>query len=158
MANYKYPYIPHEYYAAVMFACKMIKEKGYKNKAISTAASYYGVDEDEVRKHVEARAAAGQRGKKSPAAGKKYKYFIVGEFYGNDANGLNKNPSSIRICKGLTKDTVERRFTDADFEFDKRNDYGGSYAPYRLHSVLGEYQTLAEAEQAAKKIKVGQSK
>ena len=47
-----YPYIPKQYYAAVMFACKMIRENGYFNKAINTAANYYNVNPKEVEKHV----------------------------------------------------------------------------------------------------------
>lgn len=70
--GYKYPYIPKQYYAAVMFACKMIRENGYFNKAISTAANYYNVDEDELAKHVRARQGAGQKG-----TTRKYKWFLL---------------------------------------------------------------------------------
>ena len=64
MAEHKYPYIPKKYFKPVMFACKMIRENGYFNKAVQTAANYYGVDADEVAKHVRARQGAGQKGKK----------------------------------------------------------------------------------------------
>lgn len=64
MAEHKYPFIPKPYYAAVMFAAKMIRENGYFNKAIQQAAKYYGVDPSELEKHVRARQAAGQKGKK----------------------------------------------------------------------------------------------
>lgn len=63
MAEHKYPYIPKKYFKPVMFACKMIRENGYFNKAVQTAANYYGVDADEVAKHVRARQGAGQKGK-----------------------------------------------------------------------------------------------
>lgn len=144
----RYPYIPREYYPAVMFACKMVRESGYKNKAIRTAARYYGVDEDEVRKHFEARTAAGARGKGN--TGKKYKYFVVGTYYGSDAEGMNESPSRVEVVKGISKDTVENRFAESDLYFDKSNDYGGSYARYRIHTVIGEYETKEEAEKAAK--------
>lgn len=49
-------------YAPVMFACKMIRQDGYFNRAVSTAAKYYNVDADEVTNHVRARQAAGQQG------------------------------------------------------------------------------------------------
>lgn len=143
----KYPYIPREYYPAVMFACKMVRESGYKNKAIRTAARYYGVDEDEVRKHFEARTAAGARGKGN--TGKKYKYFVVGTYYGSDAEGMD-TLSRIEVVKGISKNTVENRFAESDLDFDRSNDYGGSYAPYRFHTVIGEYETKEEAEKAAK--------
>ena len=72
MTDYKYPYVPKEYYAAVIFACKMIRENGYFNKAIKTAANYYGVDADELEKHVRKRQGAGQKGKS-----RKYFYYVV---------------------------------------------------------------------------------
>ena len=71
----KYPYIPKEYYAATMFACKLIRQDGFFNKAINSSAKYYGVDKDELIKHVRARQGAGQRGKKR---GKYKKYRFKG--------------------------------------------------------------------------------
>ena len=68
----KYPYIPKEYYPAVMFACKMIRENGYFNKAIKTASDYYDVDADKVEAYVRKRQGAGQKGKT-----RKYKYYVV---------------------------------------------------------------------------------
>ena len=44
MGEYKYPYVPKEYYPAVMFACKIIRQNGTFNKAINSSAKYYGVD------------------------------------------------------------------------------------------------------------------
>lgn len=76
--SYKYPYIPREYYAATMFACKLIREHGTFNRAISTAANYYDVDSDELEKHVRARQAAGQKG---ASTGRKYKYWVVSKYY-----------------------------------------------------------------------------
>ena len=78
----KYPYIPKEYYPAVMFACKMIRENGYYNKAIETAASYYGVDRDELDKHVRARQGAGQKGKQ-----RKYNYYVIAGYTYYNADG-----------------------------------------------------------------------
>ena len=63
MADYKYPYVPKEYYAAVMFACKIIRDTGHFNRAINTASKYYKVDKKELEKHVRARQGAGQKGK-----------------------------------------------------------------------------------------------
>ena len=72
MSTSKYPFIPKAYYPAVMFACKLIREHGTFNRAISTAASYYHVDPDEVERHVRARQGAGQRGKT-----RKYHWYAV---------------------------------------------------------------------------------
>ena len=49
LSKYKYPYVPKEYYSAVMFACKLIRENGYFNKAIKTAAKYLSVHGDLLR-------------------------------------------------------------------------------------------------------------
>ena len=74
--GYKYPYIPKPYYPATMFACKMIREDGFFNKAISAASRYYSVDPDELEKHVRARQGAGQKAK-SATKGRKYSWFAV---------------------------------------------------------------------------------
>lgn len=146
MANYKYPYIPKEYYAAVMYACKLVRETGERNNAVARAARYYGVDEDEVKKHFDARIAAGQKGKKSPNKGKQYKYFIVVTIQGCEAQGLDVG--EVEICKGLTANTVENRFVNSDYYFCIRNDCGGAYSPDRFHKVIAEFATKAEAEKA----------
>lgn len=76
--KYKYPFIPREYYPAVMFACKLIREGEGFNTAVSIASNYYEVDEEEVIKRIRARQAAGQKGKT-----RKYRYyalaFVVGQ-------------------------------------------------------------------------------
>ena len=77
MSKYKYPYVPRDYYPAVMFACKLIREHGTFNRAIETAADYYNVDEDTLAKHVRERQAAGQKGKKGTTAGKKLKWWFI---------------------------------------------------------------------------------
>ena len=69
--KYKYPWIPREYYKPVMLACKMIRENGFFNKAIQTAANYYHVDQKELEQHVRKRQGAGQKGKH-----REYKYYV----------------------------------------------------------------------------------
>ena len=152
MNEHKYPYIPKAYYGAVMFACKLLRETGNKNKSVQTAARYYDVDEAEVRKHVDRRAAAGAKGKKSTAKDRKYKWFVIGTVYGSDAAGIIE-PGDLQICKGLDKNTVLRRFNGGDDKFNRRNDYGGAWSPYRYHVVVGEYETESEAREALQKAK-----
>lgn len=62
--KHKYPFVPKEYYPAVMFACKLIREHNQFNRAVRTAASYYNVDRDELEAHIRKRQAAGQKGQK----------------------------------------------------------------------------------------------
>lgn len=147
MSDYKYPFIPREYYPAVMGACKMIRETGYFNKAVSFYADKYNVDRDELEKHIRARQSAGQKGKKSNNSGRKYKYFIVVETCWCEADGVTSysNPA---VLRGLSSESVVRRFIDSDWYFTVRNDYGGSYAPVRGHVAIAEFQTKEEAEKA----------
>ena len=72
MGEYKYPYIPKEYYAAVRYACNCIRKYGTFNVAVNTAAKAYGVDRETVAKYVRERQGAGQRGKT-----RDYKYYVL---------------------------------------------------------------------------------
>lgn len=72
MGNYKYPFIPKEYYPAVMYACNCIRKYGTFNVAVNTAAKAYGVDRETVAKYVRERQGTGQKGTK-----RDYKYFVV---------------------------------------------------------------------------------
>ena len=132
----KYPFIANKkLYAAVMFACKMIREDGFFNKAVDRAANYYGVDVEDVKKEVRLRQSAGQSGK--PRG--KMKWFIVcdnrGDIYYNTL-------SNFRIKRGKTSETVKRR-----------NESWGEFC-YHMESdthddieVVGEYETKKEAEE-----------
>lgn len=82
MSEYKYPYVPKEYYPAVMFACKIIRQNGTFNKAINSSAKYYGVDPVVLTKYVRARQGAGQRGRKrAPYKWYAIAYRIAGDIY-----------------------------------------------------------------------------
>lgn len=72
MGRYKYPFIPREYYPAVMYACQCIRKYGTFNVAVNAAAKAYSVDADIVAKYVRERQGAGQKGKT-----RKYKYYVV---------------------------------------------------------------------------------
>ena len=66
---YKYPFIPDKrMYAAVMGACKYIRETGYFNKAVQYNADKFGVDPNELEKEIRKRQSAGQKGKSSKNA------------------------------------------------------------------------------------------
>ena len=80
MGEYKYPYVPKEYYPAVMFACKIIRQNGTFNKAINSSAKYYGVDPAVLSKYVRERQGAGQRGKKRAP----YKWYAVAYLIAED--------------------------------------------------------------------------
>ena len=148
MSNYKYPYIPDKrMYAAVMGACQYIRETGYFNKAVSYYAKRYDVDENELAGHIRARQAAGQKGKHSNNAGKKYKWFIVCKTVWCEADGEITLYDPF-VIKGLTEETVIRRFSESDWDRTVRDDYGGSYAPVYGHKVIAEFESEKEAKRA----------
>ena len=152
MTEYKYPFIPKKLYPAVMLASKIVRETGYKNKAIKTAANFYGADEDDVREHLEARMAAGRKGKSPATKGRTFYYFVVGTFYGSDAEGEDLLPSDVQVFKGISKSTVVGRFHEADLKYDMSCDYGGSYSSYRLHRVLSQHERKEDALVVCEKI------
>ncbi len=124
---YKYPYIPKEYYAATIFACKMLRDNGYFNKAIKIASGYYSVDPDELEKHVRAKTNAGKKAKVE--AGYKMKNYEVTITCECDAN---TEPSfTVKRVKGKNLETVRKRFRKSCLEFSRSNDIGSSYSPYK---------------------------
>lgn len=139
MPKYKYPYIPREYYAAVMFACKMIQENGYFNKAIDTAAKYYRVDSEELERHVRKRQGAGQRASDEK---RKYKYYVC---------------CTCTIREGPTEysNPVIKKATSAENAAAQiPNFHGGGDGAYAYDSFgifISEYETKKEAEENIKK-------
>lgn len=149
MADYKYPYIKggKAMVAAVLGACKMIRDTGYFNKAVRYYANRYGVDEYELEKNIRARQAAGQKGKRGQSAGKTYKWYLICEtsYCEADYEVSVRNP---QIVRGLSRKTVLNRFSDSDWGRTVRNDTGSSYSLIYGHKVIGEFETKADAEQA----------
>lgn len=144
MGEYKYPLIPKKYYAAVMFACKMIREHKTFNKSCEIAANYYKVDEQQVRKHVSARAAAGHKGVKQ---GKQY-WFVVTKFHGSDASGFEEEES--KVVRGKSKATVDRRFREESGTYNRRHDRNGSsYSWAEYYIVDGPYERKSEAQKVS---------
>ena len=146
--EYKYPYIPNKrMYAAVMGACSYIRDKGYFNKAVRYYADKYNVDEDELAQHIRARQSAGQRGKSPKSKAKKYKWFIVCETTDLDIGGETRlyNPT---IVKGLSRETVQRRYSDADWNRTCRAYTGSSFDTIYGHTVVSEHETEEEAKTA----------
>ena len=141
----KYPYIPDKrMFAAVMGACSYIRETGYFNKAVSYYADKYGVDEKELAMHIRARQAAGQKGRSPVSKGRKYKWFFVCETVSSDASPVHTY-NYPEIVRGLTAQTVERRYADSDFVRTMKNDYGGNYAPSYNHIVIATFNSKQEA-------------
>ncbi len=154
----KYPYIHDKnMFAAVMFACKLIRETGYFNKAVRKTADYYNVDADELIRHIRERQAAGQRGR---AKGRKYRWFILNEYQETEAQGI-MNCHNYCIIRATCYENASSRFSEKDWRESVAQDYGGNYAPWISHSVVGDhdgYATKSEAVQALKQIKATDEK
>lgn len=75
MSEYKYPYCPKEYYPALMYACKLVRNYGINN-AIKTASRKYNVDAKALERHFRARQGAGQKG-----STRKYHYYKIAYHY-----------------------------------------------------------------------------
>lgn len=148
--GYKYPYIADKkLYAAVMGACKWIRESGYFNKAVAYYADKYGVDEERLANEIRKRQAAGQKGKTSANKGKKIKWFIVAKTSFCDANPIPALYGRPKIVKGFDSEAIKRRFYDLDTRETVLDNYGGNYASVFSHDILGNkngYETQAEAE------------
>ena len=132
---FRYPYIADKkLYAAVMFACKMIREDGFFHKDCETATDYYDVDSDDVEKEVRKRQAAGQRGRKRKS-GYTFKYFVL---VCDAPLGAVKN--MVVIQKGTTARNAERKAYE-----NNENIYGAGYRVISVHA------TPRAAEKAQKK-------
>jgi len=139
MSKYKYPYIADKkMYAAVMGACRWIREDGYFNKATQYYADKYDLDVEEVRKEVRKRQAAGKKGKKTG----KMKWFCVVKMTTSEAVGGWTMYEHPRVVKAKSRDSAGRDYSRENM----RNDYGGVYAPYHSDFVLFEGDTKKEAE------------
>lgn len=133
----KYPYIPDKkMYAAVMGACKWIREEGYFNKAVKYYSEKYSVNPDELAKHIRTRQAVGQKGKS-----KTYKWYIVDkreQSYGEIHEYNNPRIVKATSVENATKQRGKEYWRDMQRSFD-------SIGLVLWDEVLGEYNTRQEA-------------
>ena len=144
-SDYKYSWIPKEYYPAVMFAAKLVRQSGWFNKACRTAANYYDVDEDKVREYLSKRSHEGQAAKAKP--GKKRVYFVVEENT-YTCEGSERYTRYFTMM-GYSQDAVKKRLTDSDLRYSIRNETGSYYDSDRASTIVGEFAARSEAEDEA---------
>lgn len=149
MKRYDYPFVPKEIYPAVMFAEKMIKEGESFGMAAYKSANYYCVDFDELKHQLAIRQGVRRRGRPSVNKGKTYKYYVVAYVSFVEATG-SFDCISVSVDKGLSRETVENKYDEADFRRTRHHDTGSAWSPSFFHRVVGEYDTKEEAEQASK--------
>ena len=131
----KYPYIPKELFPAVMFAAKLVREKGTFNEACRIAAGYYKVNEAKVREHLSARSAAGRKGRTR----RPLKWFTacVVELVTDDGYPIASCPTIKRAADAL----------NVPKQFRSESRHGNSYYSHyeRGGHALKEYETEREA-------------
>ena len=151
---YKYPYIANpKMYAAVMYACKLIRETKCFNKAVQIASDTYGVDEEKVKKHIRERQSAGQKNK---ITGRKYRWYVLCKIYDIDADvDESMNLGNCSIIRATSYENAAKHFSEVDWRETYENDCGGNYAPCVSHVVVLDeqgYSTKAEAQNALKRV------
>jgi hypothetical protein len=101
--GYKYPFIADKrLYAAVMYACTLVRKYGEYNRACNTAAKKYGVSAEDVRTELSKRAGAGHKGAKM-------KWFVVWDVTTGDwVDYSGEKYGNIRVQRGVSKETIEK--------------------------------------------------
>ena len=145
MAEYKYPYVHKEYFPAVMFACKLIREYGTFNRAVETSADYYGVDKEILASHVRKRQSAGQKGES-----RKYYWFKVygyQDYIADDDCGTHNSWSyreddfiSERVVKVVKATSEKNAITAFHNSCNETRDY------FVTPVVVKQFNTHEEAE------------
>lgn len=134
--KYKYPYIADKkLYAAVMLACKMIRDSGWFHKVVSYCADKYNVPEEDIEKEIRKRQAIGQKGKKRVP----FKYYVVCVHMKNDGG------DSYEVYKATNFANARE---SASFHWN-RNHYDEGM--YQVCEML-EFNTKAEADTNCKRI------
>lgn len=141
--------VPIEYYPAVMFARKMIRDGTPPPLAFHRAGTYYGIATSDVASWF--GRMRGSAPAKNPRAPKRFYWWFV----------------TIETDADTTQDIVEsgiehtsnfnawcRKKKDELARINRRNDYGGNYAPVLLlhHSVCA-YESGEAADLALKAAK-----
>jgi hypothetical protein len=117
-------YIEKNLWSATNFAAKMIRETGYRNKSIRTAANYYNVSEKEVEEQLIIRQKKGQKGM---GKGEKFNYYVfygeVQTFYGDDYG----EETNFVMRRAKTSENARHGCRKESFLGGKGNKIEGSY-------------------------------
>jgi hypothetical protein len=122
----------------------MMRNGQSAGQATYIAASYYGKDVEDVRFYVAQRGGRSKKKQRS-VEGRKYKYFVVAEII-QSCEGSQQYVSGLSVERGISKETVESKFSQADWRFDMAHDTGGYYSSTRFHKALKEFEAKSDAE------------
>lgn len=118
-------YIDKNIWLATNFAAKIIKETGFRNKAIRIASNYYDVNESDVEKELNKRVSKGLKGKKRGAM-RKYKFDGI-IYVESEAFGIEEINITSKIFKATSRENAEKRIfkelQEKYGEFPKGNSY-----------------------------------
>lgn len=143
----KLPYIPNKnLYAAVMGACKWIREDGYFNKATKYYADKYNVSVDEVKKYVRIAQGNGQREANKRKPTKRYFWYAIEYGYYNykqldyGVDIYDRTFSTFDVKRALSKDSLKRTMT--------KNEGYGEYSDHKIFHRIEGFTTKEEAVKA----------
>lgn len=141
MSKYKYPYINDKtMYKAVLFACSMLRDNGYFNKACEISANYYSVNLEELKNHVIARTTAGRKAQQKNAPKRKYKWFTCCDDWIN-GEGDQRWCSNPRIKKALNEKNAQEPIKYGNHPY---------FPDVATTGIMGQYDTQKEAERNLK--------
>lgn len=138
-------YIPDkDLYAAVMFACKMVKDGTDYHDAVRRASRYYDVEADDVRHYMSQRSGR-TRANKPNKPKRKYRWFAIAyhmstlDDYNDEADPWHQ---TYAVEKGFTAQTVQSRLS-------KNEDFRRSlYQPVHCFDRIEAFDTEQEANAA----------
>lgn len=142
-------YIPREYFPAVMFARKMIRGGTPPPLAFHKAGQYYGLATSDVASWF--GKMRGSAPAKAPHAPKRfYWWFVTSETDADTTQDIVESgiehTSNFNAWRRKKSDTLGR--------INRRNDYGGNYAPVLLlHHCTHAYESGEAADAALKEAK-----
>ena len=85
-----------------------------------------------------------KRYKKKTTQKREYRYYVVQREVMIDGQEPIKEP--LRVIRGLSRDSVNRRLVNEDLENTRKADYGGNYAPAFYTRIITVCETKEEAE------------
>lgn len=140
MSNYKYPYIPREYYAAVMgvvgdFGNSQDEERF--NQLVNLHSARFWVNRQEVARYARIRLAVERN---TPS------WFIVAERIATNAGDLRYQYP--QVMKGWSAETVTEPFSYRDWKQGMDSDFYNDYLIVYSHEAIAEFGTEEEAKEA----------
>ena len=139
MSEYKYPWIPREYYSTVMMvvgAYGKSQDEDYLNSLINLYSARAWVDRQEVAKHVKARLAAERN---NPS------WFIVAKVVSENGKAQYQTP---QVLSGWSAESVVERFSNRDWRLSMHYDYISEVSVVIEHKAIAEFSTEEDARKA----------